>query len=263
MLPDKTKTEDRFCDGIRVAQIVLPCRDLAAMLAFFTGRLGFRVNMIVPADAPASVVISGYGTMLRLEADERAPESTLTLRLLCDLAAFPAGTSHRLTAPDGTRIELVEAQPPMFVPDGTQEFLVSRNDDAGAWGTGRAGMQYRDLIPGRLGGRFIASHIRIPQGGPVPDYVHFHKVRFQTIYCKTGWAKLVYEDQGEPFLLEAGDCVLQPPEIRHRVLESSDGLEVVEIACPAWAGGWAFWPSRWAPHCGPTAPCSGAMPASP
>jgi hypothetical protein len=27
--------------------------------------------------------------------------------------------------------------------------------------------------------------------------------------------------------------VLQPPEIRHRVLESSAGLEVIEVACPA------------------------------
>ena len=31
----------------------------------------------------------------------------------------------------------------------------------------------------------------------------------------------------------AGDCVLQPPEIRHRVLRSSPGLEVIEISCPA------------------------------
>jgi mannose-6-phosphate isomerase-like protein (cupin superfamily) len=44
---------------------------------------------------------------------------------------------------------------------------------------------------------------------------------------------VVYEDQGEPFVLEAGDCVLQPPEIRHRVLEASPGLEVVELSCPA------------------------------
>jgi mannose-6-phosphate isomerase-like protein (cupin superfamily) len=33
--------------------------------------------------------------------------------------------------------------------------------------------------------------------------------------------------------MQAGDCVLQPPEIRHRVLESSGGLEVIEIGCPA------------------------------
>jgi quercetin dioxygenase-like cupin family protein len=45
--------------------------------------------------------------------------------------------------------------------------------------------------------------------------------------------RVVYEDQGEPFLMHAGDLVLQPPEIRHRVLESSPGLEVVEISCPA------------------------------
>jgi quercetin dioxygenase-like cupin family protein len=94
-------------------------------------------------------------------------------------------------------------------------------------------MQYRELIPGRQGGRFIGSHIRIPEAGPVPDYVHFHKVRFQMIYCVSGWVRLVYEDQGEPFVLRAGDCVLQPPQIRHRVLEASEGLEVVELGCPA------------------------------
>jgi mannose-6-phosphate isomerase-like protein (cupin superfamily) len=33
--------------------------------------------------------------------------------------------------------------------------------------------------------------------------------------------------------MNAGDCVLQPPEIRHRVLECSDGFEVLEIGCPA------------------------------
>lgn len=103
----------------------------------------------------------------------------------------------------------------------------------GNWVTGRAGMEYRDLIPSRLGGAVIASHIRIPQGGPVPDYVHYHEVAFQMIYCKAGWVKVVYEDQGSPFVMQAGDCVLQPPTIRHRVLECSDGLEVIEVGSPA------------------------------
>ncbi len=101
------------------------------------------------------------------------------------------------------------------------------------WGTGRAGMQYRDLIPDRLGGRFIASHIRIEKGGPVPDYVHHHHVDFQIIYCYKGWVKVVYEDQGPPFVMEAGDCVLQPPHMRHRVLECSDNMEVIEVSSPA------------------------------
>ena len=94
-------------------------------------------------------------------------------------------------------------------------------------------MQYRDLIPDRYGGRFIASHIRIADGGPVPDYVHYHDVQFQLIYCVSGWVRVVYEDQGPPMLLKPGDCFLQPPLIRHRVLECSDELEVVEVTCPA------------------------------
>ena len=43
---------------------------------------------------------------------------------------------------------------------------------------------------------------------------------------------MVYEDQGPPFLMRAGDGVLQPPHIRHRVLECSDGFEVIEIGAP-------------------------------
>src|SRR5262249_10970933 len=85
----------------------------------------------------------------------------------------------------------------------------------------------------RQGGRFIASHIRIPNGGPVPDYVHFHEVGFQMIYCYKGWVRLVYEDQGEPFVMKAGEIVLQPPRLRHRRLECSAGLEVVEVGPPA------------------------------
>jgi quercetin dioxygenase-like cupin family protein len=73
-------------------------------------------------------------------------------------------------------------------------------------------------VPDRLGGAVIASHIRIPDGGPVPDMVHFHKVGFQLIFCINGWVDVVYEDQGGPIRLRAGDCFIQPPEIRHRVL---------------------------------------------
>ncbi len=65
----------------------------------------------------------------------------------------------------------------------------------------------------------------IADAGPVPDYVHF-----QMIYCYKGWVRVVYEDQGEPFVMNAGDCVLQPPEIRHRVLECSVDLGVVQIS---------------------------------
>jgi uncharacterized protein YjlB len=111
-------------------------------------------------------------------------------------------------------------------------FHIARAEE-GAFVPGRAGMLYRDLIPTRLGGRFIASHIAIPGEGDVGDWVHYHRIAVQFLVCRSGWARLVYEDQGEPFLFQAGDLVLQPPQIRHRVLESSAGFEVVEIASPA------------------------------
>lgn len=67
----------------------------------------------------------------------------------------------------------------------------------------------------------------------MPDMAHFHKVGFQLIFCIHGWVDVVYEDQGPPIRLFAGDCFIQPPEIRHRVLEASDGIEVIEIGVPA------------------------------
>lgn len=219
------------------AEVVLPCTELEATLAFFTERLGMRVEAVLPADDPAVVVVSGHGVRLRLErGGDGAPG---VLRLACrDPEGVGDGTTE-LVAPNGTRIELVEDNPPIVVPVGEPSFVLTQLSDDAAWGTGRAGMRYRDLLPGRQGGRYGASHIAIADGGPVPDYVHFHRVHFQLIYCYHGWVRVVYEDQGEPFVLEAGDCVLQPPQIRHRVLECSPGLEVIEASCPAVHETWA------------------------
>jgi quercetin dioxygenase-like cupin family protein len=217
--------------SVQAAEVVLPCRELDETLAFFTGRLGFRVAAVFPAHAPSVAVVAGHGLRIRLQRYGAGPPGVL--RLLCrDPAALGAG-APTLTAPNGTRVELVAWEAPLSLPPLRPSFALTRLRDGRGWGSGRAGMQYRDLIPGRQGGRFIASHIRIPDAGPVPDYVHFHRVRFQMIYCYRGWARVVYEDQGPPFLLRAGDCVLQPPRIRHRVLESSAGLEVIEISSPA------------------------------
>lgn len=94
-------------------------------------------------------------------------------------------------------------------------------------------MLYRDLIADRQGGRFIGSQIRIADGGDVGDWVHHHAIRFQLIYCDRGWVRVAYEDQGDPIVMMPGDCVLQPPGIRHRVLECAAQTDVIEVACPA------------------------------
>lgn len=134
---------------------------------------------------------------------------------------------------DGYRLDMITP-----ADDPTTAVLSRPSDGAtitltGTSTVGRAGMEYRDLLPDRLGGHVIASHIRIPDGGPVPDSVHFHEIGFQVIVCRAGWVRVVYEDQGPPFVMVPGDVVLQPPLIRHRVLEASPGLEVVELASPA------------------------------
>jgi quercetin dioxygenase-like cupin family protein len=174
--------------------IELVCKELGPALDLLK-RGGFRLDVIYPADDPHTAILSLDGESVRLTTSPDAPPLSYDL--------------------------------PPFRP----EFVLTRS--GGSAGEGRAGMLYRDLIPSRLGGRYIASHIQIPDGGPVSDWVHYHRVRFQMIYVRVGWVRVVYEDQGEPFVMEAGDLVLQPPEIRHRVLESSTGLEVIEVSCPA------------------------------
>ena len=206
---------------IAAAEAVLPTRDLPGDMAALTA-LGFRLETIHPADDPAVAVMSGHGTRLRLERGSGAPGA---LRLTGE----PAGARD---LPGGTRLVIAPAAA-LAVPPVRPALHVRRLADGAPWVIGRAGMAYRDLVPDRLGGSIIASHIRIPGGGPVPDMVHYHTVGFQLIFCHRGWVDLVYEDQGPPFRLHAGCCVTQPPEIRHRVLEASDGIEVIEIGVPA------------------------------
>ncbi len=215
---------------VESAQVVLPCSEpISATLNFLIG-VGFKVRTIVPADHPRLAVLQGFGLTIRLEVASEAPPARL--RLLTT-----GGEPGEVTAPNGTVLEFVAANPAMEIPPLVEEFVVTRmptsEDAATSFGEGRSGMQYRDLIPSRLGGRFIASHILIPDGGPVADYVHFHNIRFQMIYCYRGWVTVAYEDQGEPMLLQEGDCFLQPSTIRHRVLEASDRMQVIEIGCPA------------------------------
>ncbi len=224
--------EDAPRVSIRRAVVRVRTADLDGDLRCLVEEFGFRLDRIWPADAPAVAEVSGHGTALALErAGEAAPAE---VRLYAERPEAVAGGRSEITTPGGHRIVVVAAEPPLPAPATEHRFVVTRlpKEESG-WGVGRAGMEYRDLIPGRLGGEVIASHIRIPDGGPVPDQVHFHTVRFQLIFCHRGWVRLVYEDQGPPFVLGAGDCLIQPPEIRHRVLEASPGFEVVEIGVPA------------------------------
>jgi uncharacterized RmlC-like cupin family protein len=94
--------------------------------------------------------------------------------------------------------------------------------------------RYRDLgIAAATGGLCQAHVIRLI--GPCTDDVrkrHLHDTQLQLIYVLKGWMKNEFEGHGEQ-LMEAGSCWLQPPKIKHTVLDYSDDCEVLEIIVPA------------------------------
>jgi quercetin dioxygenase-like cupin family protein len=208
------------------ARLVLGTTDLTADMDFLIA-LGFQLDQIFPSDDPMVARLSAYGISIQLDKNEK--NSSPHIHLQTDTPIKP--TKH--IAPNGATFTIAFKNEGLYFPNTQHKFEVRKLQKNDAWVIGRAGMLYRDLIPDRLGGSIIASHIHIPKGGPVPDMVHYHTIGFQLIFCYKGWVKLVYEDQGAPFILNAGDCVTQPPEIRHRVLEASDNLQVIEIGVPA------------------------------
>lgn len=212
------------------ARIVLSTNNLSKDISFLSD-LGFELDNIFPADNPKQATVSGHGLTVCLDREVVAPPATI--HILTDSPDVFRKDNKELVAPNGTSFVVLPKTNVLKVPSTEHKLEVTHLGDHSPWVVGRAGMLYRDLIPSRLGGSIIASLIHIPNGGPVPDNVHFHFVKFQLIYCFNGWVKLVYEDQGDPLHLSPGDCVIQPPEIRHRVLEASDNLQVIEVGVPA------------------------------
>jgi hypothetical protein len=131
------------------AEVRLPTHELREDLAFFTKTLKMRLDMIYPADNPEVAVLSGHGLRIRIERG--AKESPGTLRILTEHPDDFAGGKRELIAPNGTRVEIDELNPPLVLPKTEHAFVVRRLTDQAPWVIGRAGMEYRDLVPSRLG----------------------------------------------------------------------------------------------------------------
>jgi len=95
--------------------------------------------------------------------------------------------------------------------------------------------QYRDLgIKDGTRGDVVAHVIRV-NGKRDPDDVqqwHIHECDFQLVYVLNGWATFEYEGQGVR-TIRKGDCILQKPMIKHREIDCSEDLELLEIVSPA------------------------------
>ncbi len=115
----------------------------------------------------------------------------------------------------------------------TQGFVVSHADSAAFERGLRSFYEYRDLgIKEATAGRVVAHVIRAAAGTQFSSQPHIHKTAFQLVYVLKGWIEFEYEGQGR-VRLEAGSCVHQPPEIRHRELGHSKDIEMLEVVLPA------------------------------
>ena len=114
------------------------------------------------------------------------------------------------------------------------KFMVSHADESDFAHDGlRSFFEYRDLaIKEATAGRFNAHVIRARPGESPPGEWHRHDLEFQMVYVLRGWVRFEYESVGE-VLLRQGSCVHQPAGIRHREIEHSDDLEMLEITSPA------------------------------
>ena len=115
----------------------------------------------------------------------------------------------------------------------TQGFTVSHAGQASFERGLRSFFEYRDLgIWKATGGQVVAHVIRAAAGSAFSSQPHLHKTSFQLVYVLEGWIEFEYEGQGV-VRLEAGSCVYQPPEIRHREVGHSPDIEMLEVALPA------------------------------
>ena len=100
-------------------------------------------------------------------------------------------------------------------PDGLRDFFL-----------------YRDLgVAAATGGRVIAHLVKANMAPERGTGWHRHEAEFQIVLMTKGWAKFMYEDQVT--LVEAGDCVHQPPGIVHYLFDYSPDMEYLEIVSPA------------------------------
>ena len=116
-----------------------------------------------------------------------------------------------------------------------QTFVANHlNPDAFAGGL-RCYAKYRDLdIVAATNGLARAHVIKMlaPRDPAEVSKRHYHDVEFQMIYVLKGWIKGEYEGVGVVTMRE-GSCWLQPPRIKHSVLDYSDDCELLEIIMPA------------------------------
>lgn len=166
-----------------------------------------------------------------------APSKTTTKKAAPAQKPAPAQKTAATKAP--ARAQAVAKSPkpgkPPKIVWKPQTFMASHLKDA-LFKTGlRSYAAYRDLGVEKATGGAVQAHVIRLLGKCDPKVVsipHYHGVQFQFLYMLKGWMIGEYEGAGR-VKMTAGSCWIQPPGIRHQVIDYSDGCEMVEIILPA------------------------------
>ncbi|MET0538687.1 MAG: cupin domain-containing protein [Xanthobacteraceae bacterium] len=116
-----------------------------------------------------------------------------------------------------------------------QKFTVSHHREEDFETGLRRYAKYRDLGMANATNGMVQAHVIrfVPPCRPEEvSKLHYHDVDFQMVYVLKGWMKTQFEDQGA-HVMRAGSAWIQPPRIKHVVLDYSDDCEVLEIVLPA------------------------------
>jgi mannose-6-phosphate isomerase-like protein (cupin superfamily) len=95
--------------------------------------------------------------------------------------------------------------------------------------------KYRDLGMAKATGGMVQAHVIrfVPPCRPEDvSKLHYHDVEFQMVYVLKGWIKTELEGQGA-HVMRPGSAWIQPPKIKHKVLDYSDDCELLEVILPA------------------------------
>ncbi len=97
----------------------------------------------------------------------------------------------------------------------------------------RGTFSYRDLGIRRATAGMAGAHViraeDLPKGGTGR---HSHTLEFQMVYVLKGRVTFWYDGRGK-VAMGPGDCVYQPPGIRHELIAWSRDMELLEITMPA------------------------------
>lgn len=196
-------------------------------------RKAVRKKSATKKKATASVKKKSAAPVRKGQAKKAAPKKQAVKKTVARVSAARRPPPRRTRAPAPARRKVAASRLKADAP--AQQFTVSHLNESDFKKDGlRSYALYRDLgIAAATSGLCQAHVIRLLS--PCTDEVrqrHSHDAELQLIYVLKGWIKNEFDGHGAQ-MMSAGTCWLQPPGIKHTVLDYSADVELLEIIVPA------------------------------